>query len=292
MSGFRIITADERLAEPKGVKALIVGPAGIGKTSLLRTLDPKRTLFVDCEAGDLAVQDVSVDSIRPADWNEARDLAVFMAGPDLAKRPADPYGAQHYAYACQRFGDPSMLDKYDTYFIDSITEAGRLSFYWSQGQPRAFSEKSGKPDMRGAYGLHGEEMVRWIKHIQHFSRTKNVIFVGGLVQKEDDSGRPRWAPQIDGSKAGDELPYIVDQVITMTSLSYTEKDEAGAIRHRSYRAFVCTNPNDWNYPAKDRSTRLTMIEKPHLGELFGKIAGGRPKPNMIFELPANQEGLQ
>jgi predicted GTPase len=31
----KIITADERLAERRGVKALIVGPTGVGKTSLL-----------------------------------------------------------------------------------------------------------------------------------------------------------------------------------------------------------------------------------------------------------------
>jgi polynucleotide 5'-kinase involved in rRNA processing len=48
----KIISADERMSQDKGVKALIVGPAGVGKTTLLRTLDPKSTLFVDLEAGD------------------------------------------------------------------------------------------------------------------------------------------------------------------------------------------------------------------------------------------------
>ena len=36
----RIISPDERLAEPRGARILIVGPFGVGKTSLARTLDP------------------------------------------------------------------------------------------------------------------------------------------------------------------------------------------------------------------------------------------------------------
>ena len=55
----KIIGADERLNEPRGVKFLIKGPSGVGKTSLLRTLpDPSRVLFIDSDAGDLCVQDV------------------------------------------------------------------------------------------------------------------------------------------------------------------------------------------------------------------------------------------
>ena len=41
----------------------------------------------------------------------------------------------------------------------------------------------------------------------------------------------------------------------------------------SYRAFVCHTLNQWSYPAKDRSGRLSAIEEPHLGRLMQKIAG-------------------
>ena len=45
------------------------------------------------------------------------------------------------------------------------------------------------------------------------------------------------------------------------------------------RAFVCTTPNRWNYPAKDRAGRLEQIEKPHLGELIAKLTcPGERKP--------------
>ncbi len=53
---FPIITADERLAEKRGITGCILGVAGIGKTSLLWTLDADKTLFFDLEAGDLAVE--------------------------------------------------------------------------------------------------------------------------------------------------------------------------------------------------------------------------------------------
>ena len=51
-----IITADQRLAERRGVKGVLVGKSGIGKTSQLWTLKPAATLFFDLEAGDLAVE--------------------------------------------------------------------------------------------------------------------------------------------------------------------------------------------------------------------------------------------
>jgi DNA polymerase I-like protein with 3'-5' exonuclease and polymerase domains len=56
MSNLPIISADERLKEKRGIKGCIFGKSGIGKTSLLWTLDPKTTLFFDLEAGDLAVE--------------------------------------------------------------------------------------------------------------------------------------------------------------------------------------------------------------------------------------------
>jgi hypothetical protein len=36
---------------------------------------------------------------------------------------------------------------------------------------------------------------------------------------------------------------------------------------------VCTAPNPWNYPAKDRSGRLDQIEEPNLGKLIAKLIG-------------------
>lgn len=259
-----IVSADERLKEKRGIKGVIFGKSGIGKTSLLWTLPADKTLFFDLEAGDLAIEGWDGDSIRPRTWQECRDFAVFIGGPNPALRDDQPYSPAHYAAVCEKFGDPAVLDKYDTVFIDSITVAGRLCFQWCKGQPQAFSEKTGKPDTRGAYGLHGQEMIGWLTHLQH-TRGKNIWFVGILDEKLDDFNRKIFQPQIDGSKTGLELPGIVDQVVTMA--------EIAAGDGQAFRAFVNHTLNPYGFPAKDRSGRLSLLEEPHLGKLMAKIKG-------------------
>src|SRR6516165_709240 len=192
----KIISADERLAEARGVKALIVGPTGVGKTSLLRTLDPNRTLFVDIEAGDLAVQDVPVDTIRLADWPTARDLACRIGGSNPSYPPTACYSQAHY----DAVGGPlDNLDKYQTLFVDSITAISRLSFRWAEQQPEAISERSGRKDVRGAYGLHAREMIAWLHQLQH-AREKNVIFVAILEKIVDEFNVTTWQTQIEGTR--------------------------------------------------------------------------------------------
>ena len=266
----KIISADERLAEQRGVKMLIVGPTGVGKTSLLRTLDPVSTLFVDIEAGDLSVQDVNVDTVRIDTWQAARDLACRISGPNPSFPPTACYSPAHYTGVGGAFPDG---DRYYTIFVDSLSAASRLSFRWAEQQPEGFSERSGKKDTRGAYGLHAREMINWLQQLQH-ARSKNVIFVAILEKIVDDFNVATWQLQMEGARTGRELPAIVDQIITMQWLDFGD----GA----PVRAFVCTSPNPWGYPAKDRAGRLEQIEEPHLGKLIAKLVGpGERKPFIV-----------
>jgi AAA domain len=263
----KIVTANERMAGPRGVKALIMGPPGVGKTSLLRTVNPSTTLFCDLEAGDLSVQDVPVDTLRPKAWPECRDIACLLGGPNPSL-PADAaYSHAHYEAVCERLGAAEELEKYSLYFVDSITVAARLCFRWAQQQPEAFSEKTGKPDPRGAYGLLGREMIGWLSQLQH-SRSKNVVLVGILEHVTDDFNRGGWQLQIDGSKTGRELPGIVDQMITYQFVQFEDGIDP-------VRALVCQQPNPFSYPAKDRSGRLELYEKPNLGELIEKVTSSK-----------------
>jgi hypothetical protein len=257
----QIIPADRRVTDARGVKLLIVGPSGIGKTSLLRTVDPKTTLFVDIEAGDLAVQDVPVDTIRPRTWPECRDLAVALAGANPAVSANALYSTAHYDAVREQFGD---LSRYQTFFVDSITAAGRLCFGWSQQQPEAFGS-GGKKDLRGAYGLHGRELMAWLLHLQQ-ARGANVVLLGILEAVTDDFNRTEHRLQLEGARTWRELPGVLDQVVTMNWVDFDGVPT---------RSFVCTSPNPWHWPAKDRSGRLDQIEQPHLGNLFHKLTEPR-----------------
>lgn len=267
-----IISADERMKEKRGIKGVIFGKFGIGKTSLLWTLPHYSTLFIDLEAGDLAVEGWQGSAIRPRTWQECRDVAVFIGGANPALEPEQPYSQAHYEAVVKKYGDPKVLDKYETIFIDSITVAGRLCFQWCRNHPQSASSKTGKEDLRNVYGLHGQELVNWLTHLQH-TRNKNIWFVGILDEKLDDFNRKIFTPQIEGSKAGNELPGIVDQVITLAEVKGND--------NTSFRAFINYTVNPYGYPAKDRSGKLDMLEEPHLGKLMEKIRKPLTKEQML-----------
>jgi hypothetical protein len=271
----KIIPAADCTAEPRGAKALIAGPTGVGKTSLLRTLDLSSTLFIDIEAGSLSVQDLAVDTFRPRTWPQCRDLAVILAGPNPAV-PADAvYSEAHYNAAIAELGSPK---RYDTFFIDSLTAVGRLCFAWASQQPEAFSERSGKRDLRGAYGLHAREMCAFLLHLQQ-ARAVNVVFLGILETVTDDYNRTEHRLQLEGARTSRELPAVVDQVITFNWVNFGD----GVLT----RAFICTTPNPWQFPAKDRSGRLEQIEQPDLGKLLTKLSAKSTSGDVV-ELVAAQ----
>lgn len=270
----KIIKADDRLKAVPKINIALFGPSGVGKTTLARTLDPATTLFVDLEGGTLAIQDWAGDVLdvraiaqqfNKYPWEIARALALYIGGFDPSDRDG-PYSKTQYDLVAKAFAEVD-LSKYKTIFLDSITVASRECFKWSQVQPEAMSEKTGKPDTRGAYGLLGREMIRWLTHLQH--SPLSIIVVGILDKEVDDLKRVSWSPQIEGSKTGREIGGIFDQVMTLQTFT-TEGDNP-----QVYRGIVCQQVNQWGYPAKDRSGRLEVVEAPDLGLILKKIREGK-----------------
>ena len=143
-------------------------------------------------------------------------------------------------------------------------------FSWARTRPEAFSEKTGKPDPRGAYGVLAREVIGLLKHLQH-AQGKTVIFVGILEKVTDEFNRTTWQPQLEGGKAGRELPGIVDQVISMSLFAAEDDSWRHDPERADIRRLVCRAGNPFGLPAKDRSGRLDVTEAPDLGALLAKI---------------------
>jgi len=260
----RIISADDRLREAQGKTTMaLFGPSGAGKTTLLKTLPPAETLCIDLEAGLKSVQDWPGDSIPIRRFADAVDIACLIGGANPAAQPEEHFSEAHHAHL--RAQHPELAEKIDTkriIFVDSITDLTRQAMAWAKTRPEALSERTGKPDTRGAYGLLAREVIGLLKHLQH-APGRTVIFVGILEKVVDDMNRVTWQPQMDGGKVARELPGIVDQVITMIDVPDAQS--------QPQRTFVCQTLNPWGFPAKDRSGRLDRVEAPHLGRLMEKI---------------------
>lgn len=304
-----IITADERLARKPKVNVALFAPSGWGKTFQARTLDPETTLFIDLEAGTLALNGDKEDGsdawrgsvvnvreeaaklgVHP--WEFARALTCLIGGADPSAAPGTPYSVDQLAVYEQAIAPRSVFEKYDTIFIDSITVASRLAFSWAKRQPEAVSEKTGKPDNRGAYGLLGQEVVTWLTQNQHID--KSIIVVGILDQTKDDFGRVEFSPQIEGGKAGRELAGIFDQVITGAMFDVSTGAPVLDMQKGAERGFVCHLNNGFGVPAKDRSGRLAAIEAPNLGAILKKIQSGPrvDQANYAIGAPAEQPATE
>jgi hypothetical protein len=153
--------------------------------------------------------------------------------------------------------------------------------------PRAFSERTGKPDQRSAYGLHARELLLALHHLQS-ARGHNVILIGALETVTDDYGRTEHRLQAEGRRVPREIAGIVDIVVTMNWIDFGDNGPV--------RGFVCTAPNRWGYPAKDRSGRLDQLEPPDLGALIKKVLPPRashdaaePPQSSIIPLTKQEE---
>jgi hypothetical protein len=272
MMALKIITADERLAEANNKTTLaIFGPTGVGKTSLLKTLPARETLCIDLEAGMKSVQDWPGDSIPVRSFEDARDIACLIGGIDPAAEAPSPFCQAHYNHVVGLYPDlVPLIETKRIIFVDSITDLTRQAMAWARTRPEAFSEKTGKPDTRGAYGLLAREVIGLLKHLQH-AQAKTVIFVGILEKVSDEFSRTIWQPQMEGGKAGRELPGIVDQVISMSFFSADGEGWRHEPERGETRRLVCRAGNPFGVPAKDRSGRLDVTEPPDLGALLAKI---------------------
>ena len=102
-----IISADERMRERHSAKVALVGFPGVGKTTQLKTLPADSTLFVDLEAGDLAVdvgdlagdgEHFLVDALRQAGFVGLIPDIVLKTRPEIHGNCTELYFRFHHSF--------------------------------------------------------------------------------------------------------------------------------------------------------------------------------------------------
>ena len=166
-----------RGAAADGVKVLVYGQAGSGKTTLIGSLpDP---LIISAEAGLLSLADLDIPFIEISDMASLREAYSYVASEE-----------------CSQFKSIA---------IDSISEIAEVVLS---------HEKKNNKDPRAAYGEMQTQMTDLIRAFRDLSG-KNVYMSAKMEKVQDESGRILYGPSMPGKLLPQSLPYFFDEVLAL-----------------------------------------------------------------------------
>lgn len=160
-----------------GVKMLVYGQAGAGKTSLIKTLPSP--VVLSAEAGLLSIADADIPFIEISSIDDLHEAYAWLMGPEG--------------------------DQFKSVALDSISEIGEVVLN---------HEKKVNKDPRAAYGAMQEQIGDLIRAFRDIPN-KHVLFTAKLEKTQDEMGRVLYAPSMPGNKTGQSLPYFFDEVLAL-----------------------------------------------------------------------------
>lgn len=217
--------------------ALVVGPSGIGKTSLVRTLpDPEsKILIISAESGlacldGTAIDVIEVDPLKPM---ESLEEIYDALTTDAYKK------------------------KYNYIFVDSLTEIGQLIVSELKKDPHYGQPKNALP----MWGKYGELMATIVKGYRDLS-DYSVIFTC-LDAVEKDGLEKLESFNLQGSSIKNNVKAWFDLVLFYK----VYRDEEGN-NIRKLVTDISESPL-----AKDRTGKLEAFEDACLSTIIAKITG-------------------
>jgi phage nucleotide-binding protein len=161
-----------------GVKLLVYGQAGAGKTSLIKTLP--NPIVLSAEGGLLSISDADIPFIEVSNMDTLKEAYEWVANSDEAKG-------------------------FESIALDSISEIAEVVLNY---------EKKIAKDPRQAYGAMQEQMTDIIRAFRDLPG-KHVYFSSKVEKTQDEMGRILYAPSMPGNKLGQQLPYFFDEVLAL-----------------------------------------------------------------------------
>lgn len=162
-----------------GVKILIYGPAGIGKTPLCATAP--RPFIISAEAGLLSLANLDVPVVEIETKEQLDEAYQFVTESEEAK---------NFATIC----------------LDSVTEIAEKLLITFKGEEK---------DARQAYGRANDDVAMLIRSFRDI-KGKNVYFTAKQQRVPDeDLGITRYMPGMPGKTLLNGMPYFFDEVFAM-----------------------------------------------------------------------------
>lgn len=235
-------TTAEQETNSNGVKMLVYGGSGMGKTVLSATLPTP--LLISAESGALSLRKKNLETL----FGVGNPLITYNMPMIKIATVQDLTDAYEW---CAR---STEARNFQSIALDSISEIAEVVLNNAKRQVK---------DPRQAYGELIEKMettIRLFRDLNGF----NVYMAAKMEPMKDElTGVVKYGPSMPGSKLGHKLPYFFDEVFRL-GVNKTPQGE-------SYR-FLQTQP-DIQFEAKDRSGALAPMEYPHLGNIIHKILG-------------------
>lgn len=238
-----------------GIKILVHGPAGTGKTVLSATTNAK-TLLINAEAGLLSLKN-AVDDPRITTVNDISHITVATI-----TNIQDLY--EVYDSLVANPGDFEWVN------LDSISEIAEVVLSYEKAQTK---------DPRKAYGELQEQLTSLLRAFRDLPNYNVCMTCKQQMTKDEYSGITMYGPALPGTKLPQQVAYLFDEVFAMRA----ERNEQGELV-RSLQT-----ERDMQYEAKDRSGKLAMYEIPSLQVIHDKIRGVTPEVPEVPEEEGNQE---
>lgn len=218
-----------------GVKILVYGPAGIGKTSLISTMpDP---VVISIEKGLLSL-------------NPVNQVRMFGKANNIPVIEISTYADFQEAY---RFVSESEHAKGLNPCLDSLSDIAEVVLA---------AQKVLNKDPRKAYGELADKMGELIRKFRDLPGRHVYMTAKQDREKDEAAGMMLYGPSMPGQLLTRGIAHYFDEVF---ALGVSPKAADGS----SYR-FLRTCA-DLQFQAKDRSGALDEIEKPDLGHIISKI---------------------
>lgn len=161
-----------------GVKLLVYGQAGAGKTSLIPTLP--NPVVISAEGGLLSIQGADVHFVEVNSMESLKEAYTWLTETEEGLA-------------------------FNSVALDSISEIAEVVLN---------HEKKVNKDPRAAYGAMQEQMADIIRAFRDIPN-RHVYMSAKLEKTQDEMGKVTYAPSMPGNKTGQSLPYFFDEVLAL-----------------------------------------------------------------------------